>query len=84
MIDMERDSDLDRVASIAYELSERLRDEDLTELHKQLVELCRFHPAKSAQLITCLAAWLDPETSTAVLWSRVEAITDTRMKAALA
>lgn len=80
-IDMAPETDLDRVAQIAYELAERLREEDLAELHQHLIDLCRDHPVKSAQLITCLAAWLDPETPTAVLWERVESVTQSRVEA---
>lgn len=84
MTDMTAEADMDTVAQIAYELAERLREEDLTVLNQELVNLCRCHPVKAAQVITALAAWFDPETPVAVLWARVEAITDTRMKAALA
>jgi hypothetical protein len=83
-VDLQREPDLDTVAQIAYELAERLREEDLRELHEHLVDLCRHHPAKAAQIIACLAAWLDPETPTGVLWERVESITDLRLKAAMA
>jgi hypothetical protein len=80
-IDMAPDPDLDRVAQIAFEISERLREEDLAKLNRELVNLCRFHPVKSAQIITALAAWLDPETPTTVLWERCEAITASRVEA---
>jgi hypothetical protein len=84
MIDMTAEADMDTVAQVAYELSERLRDEDLSVLNQELVNLCRCHPVKAAQVLTALAAWFDPETPTTVLWQRVESITATRLKAAMA
>lgn len=83
-IDLTAETDLDTVAQIAYELAERLREECLRELHDELVNLCRRHPVKAAQIITTLAAWFDPETSTATLWDRVEAITRARIEVARA
>lgn len=80
MIDLALEPDVDTVAQVAYEISERLREEDLAELHDELVGLCRHHPRKAAQVITCLAAWLDPRTHTAVLWERVESITRHRTR----
>jgi hypothetical protein len=82
-IDMTAEGDLDTVAQIAFEISEKLREEDLAELNRELVNLCRFHPVKSAQIITALAAWLDPETPTTVLWDRVESITASRVDNAI-
>lgn len=83
-VDLTPDPDLDHVAQVAFEITEKLREEDLRELHHELTTLCRWHPVKAAQVLTCLAAWFDPETPVAVLWDRVEAITNTRLKAVLA
>ena len=71
--DMQPDPDLDRVAEIALNVHERLRDEP-TQLYGELVNLWQHHPAKAAQVTMCLAAWFDPDTPTSVLWARVEAI----------
>lgn len=79
MIDITAETDLDKVAQIAFEITEKLREEDLAELNRELVNLCQQHPVKSAQIITALAAWLDPDTPTGVLWARVESITRTRV-----
>lgn len=73
-MDVTPEPDLDRVAQIAAGIAEKLRDDDLRELHNELAGLCRWHPSKAAQLITCLAAWLDPDTPCSVLWARVESI----------
>ena len=83
-VDMSPEADLDKVAQIAFEITEKLREEDLAELNRELIDLCRWHPVKAAQLVTCLAAWLDPETPTTVLWDRVEAITASRVETARA
>lgn len=81
MTDMTPEADLDRVAQIAFEITERLRDEDLKVLNRELVNLCHNHPVKAAAVMTALAAWLDPETPTAVLWARCESITRSRVEA---
>ena len=78
-VDMSPEQDLDVVAGIAAELSLRIRDEDPRRLFDELVDLCRFHPAKAAQLLQCHAAWFDPETPTSVLIGRAQAITAPRM-----
>lgn len=80
-VNLTPERDLDKVAQVAFEISEKLREQDLGELNNQLVSLCRWYPARAAQVMTCLAAWLDPETPTATLWDRVEAITQTRTEA---
>ncbi|MDG5773918.1 hypothetical protein [Mycolicibacterium fortuitum] len=54
--------DLDTVANHALTITQRLTDR---ELYPELVNLCRNHPAKAAQVLMCLAAWhdgADPET----------------------
>ncbi|TDH45787.1 hypothetical protein E2F47_27625 [Mycobacterium eburneum] len=48
--------DLDEVASAALLITERLADD---RLWPELLNLCRNHPAKAAQVIMCLAAWHD-------------------------
>lgn len=83
IVDLTLDEDMDRVAEVAYGVAEKLRESDLGELHNELVSLCRWRPAKAAQIITALAAWLDVEATTGELWARVEAITASRVKEAL-
>lgn len=79
-VDMKPDPDVHRVARISFELSERIREDDLEEMFAELVGLCRNHPAKAAQVVMVLAAWLDPETPVRELWERVEGITQSRVK----
>jgi hypothetical protein len=81
-VDLTPESDPDVVAEVAYGIAEKLRDDDLRVLHNELLDLCRWHPARAAQVITCLAAWFDPETPVSVLWERCESITRTRTGAA--
>ena len=40
-VDMTPEVDLDRVAQIAFEITEKLREEDLAVLNRELVNLCR-------------------------------------------
>lgn len=73
-VDNNAEQDLDVVARIAAELGVRIRDEDPGRLFGELVDLCRYHPVKAAQLLQCHAAWFDPETPTSVLIRRAEDI----------
>lgn len=62
MSDFMPEPDLDTVADHALMVTQRLTDR---ELYPELVNLCRNHPAKAAQVLMCLAAWhdgADPET----------------------
>ncbi|WP_081392242.1 hypothetical protein [Mycolicibacterium fortuitum] len=77
-VDLTPDPNLDRVADIALGMAVKIRDEDPRRLYSELVALAQQHPAKAAQVTMCLAAWLDPDTSTSTLWARVEAITEPR------
>lgn len=82
-VDLTLDTDMDRVADVAYGIAEKLRENDLRQLHNELVSLCRWHPARAAQILTALAAWFDPETPCSVLWARCESITAARTKAVM-
>lgn len=77
---MTPDPDVHRVARISFELSERIREADLEEMFAELVSLCQNHPAKAAQVIMVLSAWLDPDTPVGELWARVEGITQSRVR----
>ena len=73
---MSPDHDLDRVAHIAINVAEKIRiPGEPIMLFSELVDLCRTHPAKAAQLIMVYAAWLDLDAGVQTLWSRVAAIT---------
>jgi len=78
-VDYSYDTDLDRVASIAIDLAVRVREEDPRRLFDEFANLCERHPVKAAQLLSCFAAFMDPDTTTGVLTRRVQAITDARL-----
>ena len=81
-IDRTPDHNLDRVARIAIELSERLRDEFPADVFAEVYKLCEFHPAKAAQLLMTLAAFFNPDEPLQSLMRRVEGITDARVAVA--
>lgn len=78
MIDYKPDHDLDRVAGIAVDLGERVREEDPRRMYDDLVDLCAKHPAKAAQLIMCFAVWFDPNTTTSELIARAQEVSGAR------
>lgn len=78
--DMAPETDLDRLATIAHDLSERLRTGDLNEMRAALVDLCAGHPVKAAQLLMVLAAWVDPVEPVGLRFARVEYITRDRVE----
>lgn len=81
-VDYAPDPDLDQVASVAFGVAEKIRDDDPRRLFDELTRLCRRHPAKAAQLLMTYAAWFDPETPVHTLWARVQDITADRTKGA--
>lgn len=80
-VDLSGEQDMDRLAAHAISIAEKLRDEDTNRLFDELMNLAQWHPAKTAQLVLCLAAWFDPNVTTRTLWTRVEAITEDRTQA---
>lgn len=74
-VDMTYEPDVDQIAAIASGLGERIRDDDPRAMFDELVNLCRRHPVKAAQLLMCFAAWFDPFERARVLGDRAEAIT---------
>lgn len=81
-VDFAPDPDLDNVASIAFGIAEKIRDDDPRRLFDALTDLCRRHPAKAAQVIMAFAAWFDTETPVHTLWGRVHEITRDRTRRA--
>lgn len=81
-LDRSPDPDLDHVAKIAVGVAEKIRDDDPRQLFEALADLCRWHPAKAAQLIMTFAAWFDPDVPVHTLWGRVADITADRTGAA--
>lgn len=83
-IDRTVDPDLDNVADIAVGVAEKIRDDDPRQLFDALADLCRWHPAKAAQLIMTFAAWFDTDVPVQTLWARVDDITRPRAQGAAA
>ncbi|MCA2275470.1 hypothetical protein JF780_05620 [Mycobacterium intracellulare] len=81
-LDRTADPDLDNVADIAVGVAEKIRDHDPRRLFDELADLCRWHPAKAAQLIMTFAAWFDTDVPVHTLWARVYAITADRTQGA--
>lgn len=79
MIDMQPEPDLDLVAGRAYDLTERIRQEDPRRVHAELSNLCRLHPAKAAQMMMALAVWINPDDGTLTLIQRAENVTRCRV-----
>lgn len=76
---MTGEKDMDTVADAALLVAIRVREEDPTRVFNHLLGLCEQHPVKAAQVLMALAAWMDPDTPTNVLFRRVEDITKTRV-----
>lgn len=79
-IDMTPESSLERVANIAIDVAEKIREDDPRRLYAELVNLAQWHPAKAAQVTMALAAFFNPDEGTATLRRRVEAITAPRCR----
>ncbi|AIT14552.1 hypothetical protein SEA_TAPIOCA_46 [Mycobacterium phage Tapioca] len=79
-IDMTPESSLERVANIAIDVAEKIREDDPRRLYAELVNLAQWHPAKAAQVTMALAAFFNPDEGTATLRRRVEAITAHRCR----
>lgn len=79
-VDHSLDPDLDRVAQIALDLVEKIRDEDPRRMFEQLCLLAELHPAKYAQITMALTAFVNPDESSGELIDRVWAITDSRVE----
>lgn len=76
---MSHERDLDRLAGIAYELSEKVRDDDPNVVLAELTKLWSKHPVKAAQLTMCLAIWFDPDITVNELWERVNSVARSRV-----
>lgn len=81
-IDRTLEPDIDQVADIAVGVAEKIREHDPRRLFDELADLCRWHPAKAAQLIMTFAAWFDPDVPVQTLWARVHNITADRTQGA--
>lgn len=72
------DPDLDALQATASAIVDDLRMYDPNQLHEHLKIGCYVEPARMAQVLMVLAAWVDPEESTGAREARVDALTQTR------
>lgn len=79
---MTRYDDHHKIAIAALHLAEQVRDVGPLELYRSLAIQCARDPERMAQIIMCLAIWLDPSTSTLQLARRAEAVAEDRVRAA--
>ncbi|WP_330253055.1 hypothetical protein OG874_00120 [Nocardia sp. NBC_00565] len=77
---MARYEDHHKIAIAALDLAEQVRDSDPMQLYRHLALQCARDPERMAQIIMCLAVWLDPTTSTLQLGRRAEAAAASRVK----
>lgn len=77
--DLTAETDLDQLAKVAYELSERVRDDNPVRVRRELELLCHNHPVRAAQLLMVFAVWFDPDTTTKQLQQRVDSVARSRV-----
>lgn len=70
--------DLDQLAADALQLIEDIREVDPARSFNHLTVRCQRDPERMAQVVMCLAIWMDPDTKLSVLTERAEAITSSR------
>jgi hypothetical protein len=80
-IDVELHTDVDTIASRAQTLVDDVRDIDPRLTLRTLTLHCRDHPGQMAQILMCLAAWVNPDEPLNARGARVEAITTSRTAA---
>lgn len=78
------DANISAVAQTAHTISSDIREYDSVQLHRQLTFACETEPARMAQVLMVLAAWVDPEERVSVRCDRVEAIAESRLNRATA
>lgn len=66
--------DLDQLAADALQLVEDIREVDPGRSFAHLALRCQRDPERMAQVVMCLAIWMDPDTPLSVLGQRAEAI----------
>ncbi|RIJ76649.1 hypothetical protein D1871_11290 [Nakamurella silvestris] len=69
------DSDMGAVSITAWAVVTDIREFDIRDLHKHLTLGCTLEPARMAQVIMALAAWVDPDESETALNTRASTIT---------
>lgn len=76
---MARYTDHHKLAVAALDIAEQVRDHAPFDLYRYLTHQCARDPERMAQIIMCLAVWLDPTTSTLTLSRRAEAAVEARV-----
>jgi hypothetical protein len=66
--------DHDLLAADVLQLVEDIQEKDPSRSFAHLTVRCQRDPAQMAQVLMCLAIWMDPETPVSVLTQRAEAI----------
>ena len=75
-VDYEFETDAEELGAIAMDIVQGVRRRDLMEVLGSCVDLSACHPAKTAQLLCALAAFVNPDESPDVLARRAyEALT---------
>ena len=77
---MSRYEDHNKIAIAALDLAEQVRERGPAELYRHLTYQCVRDPERMAQILMCLAIWLDPTTSTLQLARRAEAVVRCRVR----
>lgn len=78
---MARYTDPDEIAAEALQLSEDVREVDPQATFRRLTLACQRDPERMAQVLMCLAIWLDPDVSVGTLISRAESIAQAKAAA---
>lgn len=75
------DPDISKIEDTADIIVDDVREYDPSAFHMQLTAACITEPARMAQVIMALAAWVEPGLSKRVRDARIEAWTLPKIKA---
>lgn len=67
-------TDHDQLAADVLQMVENVQDQDPNRSFEHLTRRCQNDPAQMAQMLMCLAIWMDPDTPVSVLVERAETI----------
>lgn len=79
---MARHTDHDKLAAEALTICADVREEGPQEVYTRLALRCARDPERMAQVLMCLAAWVDFDAPTSALGDRAVAIVEGRVRAA--
>lgn len=77
---MARFDNHDDIGTAALYLAEEVRYRPPLELYRRLAHQCRRDPERMAQVLLCLAVWLDVDAPISSLTARAEAIGNNRVE----